>query len=219
MYSRIIFLLLLYCIACAPSRFVKPLAKKQQAVNLSVGGPIISSDDLTVPAPVLTATYGYGIDSSLTGFGAINLTSALYGNVQVELGITKNLFKQRGSVPGISISPVANIIYRPKAGTKVYPQVDINAYWDFNHRRNFFYAGISNWFEFSSNKASSVKQENHWLLSPMIGQTFVRKKWDFTIEAKIIAPNLKNNYSTVEYKTPLGTNGAFGIYFGYTRKF
>ena len=205
--------------SCAPSRFVKPLAKNQQAVNISLGGPIISSDAVTIPAPFFTATYGYGIDSTLTGFGSVNLTSAFFGNVQVELGATKNLLRQKGNRPGISITPVANIIYRPKATTKIYLQLDVNAYWDFNHQRNFFYAGISNWFELSSKKASGLKQQDHWLLSPMLGQTFVRKKWDFTIEAKIIAPGLKNNYSTVEYKTPLGTHGAFGIYFGCTRKF
>lgn len=218
MQHKLLVLLCFFC-SCAPSRFVKPLAKHQQAVSLSVGGPVISSDALTIPAPFLTAAYGYGLDSSLTGFAAVNLTSAIYGNVQVELGVTRNLFRQKGTMPGVSISPVANIIHRPKASAKLYPQVDLNAYWDFNRHRNFFYAGISNWFELSGKKAAGLKQQNHWLLSPQLGQTFVRKQWDFTIEAKIIAPGLKNNYSTVEYKTPFGSNGAFGVYFGYTRKF
>jgi hypothetical protein len=39
------------------------------------------------------------------------------------------------------------------------------------------------------------------------------------VELKIITPNIENNNSTVEYKTPFGTKGALGIYFGYTRKF
>ena len=53
----------------------------------------------------------------------------------------------------------------------------------------------------------------------MLGHIFQRRKWDFTVEVKVIAPNLKNNYNTVDYKTPLGNNGAFGFYIGYTRKF
>jgi hypothetical protein len=41
----------------------------------------------------------------------------------------------------------------------------------------------------------------------------------FTIEARVIAPNLSNEKLVVEYQTPLGTHGAFGVYIGYVRKF
>ncbi len=77
--SVISFLITIYISSCAPACFVKPLADKQKAVNLSVGGPLFKYSDLVVPMPLLTATYGYGIDSTLTGFGALNITSALYG--------------------------------------------------------------------------------------------------------------------------------------------
>jgi hypothetical protein len=204
--------------SCAPTRFVKPLDKNQQAVNVSLGGPVIEFGDLPIPMPFITATYGYGIDSSLTGFASLNVTSALYGNFQSELGVTKRLWKQNGRLPGVSVNPVANIIYRNKSAAKFYPQIDVNAYWDHNRGRNFFYAGLSNWFELESKKAFEEKQQNRWLVTPMIGETFVRRKWNYNIEAKVIAPNISNE-GVVEYKTPLGNNGAFGIYFGITRKF
>ncbi len=205
--------------SCAPSRFVKPLGNDEQAVNLSLGGPVISYSDVPIPMPFLTATYGYGIDSTLTGFGALNLTSLFYGNVQAELGITKQLWAQKGNRPGVSISPVANIIYRNKDAKKFFPQIDINAFWEYNQKRNFFYVGLSNWFELSGKRAFDQEQEKHWLVSPMLGQTFVRRKWNYTAEIKIIAPDVENNTSPVEYKTPLGKKGALGIYFGITRKF
>ena len=206
-------------ISCAPSRFVKPLKEDEQAVNLSLGGPLISYSDVPIPMPFLTATYGYGFDSTLTGFGALNITSLLFGNAQLELGVTKQLIQQRGSRPGISINPVANIIYRNKDAAKFYPQLDINAFWEYNQNRNFFYVGLSNWFELSGKRAFDQEQENQWLLTPMIGQTFVRSKWNYNIEAKIIAPYIDNNTSPVDYKTPFGKKGALGIYFGLTRKF
>jgi hypothetical protein len=65
----VLFFHILIFYSCAPTRFVKPLDKKQQAVNLSLGGPLIGYSGLTIPMPFLTATYGYGIDSTLTGFG------------------------------------------------------------------------------------------------------------------------------------------------------
>ncbi len=205
--------------SCSPTRFVKPLAKRQQAVNLSLGGALISYSKLTIPMPFVTATYGYGIDSTLTAFGSLNVTSLVYGNAQFELGITKQLLQQSGAWPGVSINPVANIIYRNKDASKIYPEIDINAFWDYNHKRNFFYLGVSNWFELSGKRAYDQQQEHHWLFTPMIGETFVRKKWNYNIELKVIAPNIANNTSTVDYKTPFGTHGAFGIYIGCTRKF
>jgi hypothetical protein len=211
--------LIIWVMSCAPARFVKPLAKKQQAVNLSLGGALISYSKLTIPMPFVTATYGIGIDSTLTAFGALNLSSLLYGNAQVELGATKQIFKQRGATPGISITPVANIIYRNKDASKFYPELDMNAFWEYNRKRNFLYVGVSNWFELAGKRVHDQKQEHHWIFTPMIGETFVRSKWNYNIEMKVIAPNIANNTSTVDYKTPFGTHGAFGIYIGCTRKF
>lgn len=168
--------------------------------------------------PFLTATYGYGFTNSLTGFGSLNVTSALYGNLQLEIGATKKLTNQHKLIPGLSVNPVVNIIYRNKHAAKIYPQIDVNAWWDYNNGKNFFYVGLNNWFEVSGKRAFGEKQENRWLLSPMIGQTFVRPKWNYTIEAKVIAPHI-SNASVVDYKTPFNNHGAFGIYFGVTRKF
>jgi hypothetical protein len=215
----ILILLLGYLCSCAPSRFVKPLAAKQKAVSLSLGGPLVAYGNITIPVPFVTAGYGYGFDSTLTGFGAINVTSALYGNIQAELGATKNIFKQQGNLPGLSVTPVLNVISRPGSGTQLYPQADINLYWDYHRKRNFFYVGLCNWIDPYSSKGSGIKQDHHWLMSPLIGQTFVRRKWNYTVEAKVLAPGLDNSHIALDYKTPLGDNGAFGIYFGITRKF
>lgn len=205
--------------ACAPSHFVKPLEKKQHAANLALGGPLIKYGNATIPVPFLTATYGYGIDSTLTGFAAINITSGLYGNLQMEIGATKQVLKQNKYIPGISFNPVINFIYHDKNAKKLYPQLDLNLFWEYGKRKNFVYIGIDNWFELSQKRAFGVKQQNHWIFSPMIGHTFAGKKWNFNIEAKIIAPNLSNKNIVVEYQTPLNKRGTMGIYFGYTRKF
>ncbi len=208
-----------FLFSCAPTRFVKPLEKKQHAANLSLGGPLFKYGTPTIPVPFLTAMYGYGIDSTLTGFATINVTSALYGNLQLELGATKQLLKQHKYFPALSVTPVANIIYRNKDAHKFYPQIDINAFWEYGKRKNFFYIGLDNWFELAQKKAYDIKQPNHWMFSPLIGHDFTGKKWNFKIEAKIIAPNLSNEKLTVEYQTPFKNHGALGIYLGYTYKF
>jgi hypothetical protein len=52
-------------LSCAPSRFVKPLDKGQQAVNLSLGVPLIEFSGLAISTPLITATYGKGFDLAL----------------------------------------------------------------------------------------------------------------------------------------------------------
>ena len=219
--NKIIIIIIAVCFtySCSPTRYVKPLAKKEQAVNLSLGGPLIKYGAATIPIPFLTVNYGYGIDSTLTGFASLNITSALYGNFQMELGATKQVLKQKRYFPALSFTPVANIIYKNKDAHKFYPQLAINAFWEYGKRKNLVYAGIDNWFELASKKAYDINQPNHWIFMPTVGHSFAGKKWNFNIEAKVIAPNLSNQKVVADYQTPFGNHGAFGVYFGYTRKF
>ena len=205
--------------SCAPTRFIKPLAKNQHAANLSLGGALIKFGTATVPIPFLTANYGYGIDSTLTGFASFNITSALYGNFQMELGATKQILKQNKYIPAVGITPVANFIYKNTEAHKLYPQLALNAFWEYGKHKNFVYIGVDNWFELAKKREYDIKQQNHWIFMPMIGHSFARKKWNLNIEAKVIAPNLSNEKLVVDYVTPFKTHGAFGIYLGYTRKF
>lgn len=205
--------------SCSPVRFVKPLAKKEQAANISFGGPLISLGGKTIPIPFLAANYGYGIDSTLTGFASFNITSALYGNFQLELGATKQWIKQHKYLPAIGTTLQFNIIYRDKLTHKIYPQMDLHALWEYGKRKNYFYIGVSNWFELSKTRTLGEPQENHLIFMPLLGHDFRGKKWDVNLETKIIAPNLSNEKIVVDYQTPFGTHGAFGIYLGYTQRF
>jgi hypothetical protein len=215
----IVYLLIITLFSCSPTHFVKPLAKNQHAATVSLGGPLIKFGAAIIPIPFLTANYGYGIDSTLTAFTSLNATSALFGNFQMELGVTKQLLKQNKFIPAVSITPVANIIYRNSDAHKFYPQIAVNAFWEYGKRKNFIYIGLDNWFELAQKSAFDVKQPNHWIFMPTAGHNFTGKKWSFNIEAKVIAPNLSNQKLVVDYQTPFRTHGAFGVYFGCTRKF
>lgn len=205
--------------ACAPARFVKPLAARQQAVNVSLGGPLISYGSAVIPLPFLTATYGRGFTSTLTGFGSVNITSALYGNAQVELGLTKQVLAPHGGVPGVSVSPAATLLYRNPDACRLYPTLDAYAFWDYRQHRSYVYLGLSNWFELRGTRAFDRPQDHHWLLVPLLGTTLGGERWSYTLETKVIAPNIANDYNTAEYRTPFGTHGALGVYLGVTRKF
>jgi hypothetical protein len=217
---QIIYLfIVLFAYSCSPSRFIRPLERDQHAANLSFGGPLIQYDKMTIPVPFLTAAYGYGIDSSLTAYSSLNITSALFGNFQMELGATKQIIQQSNYFPAISINPQINFIYRDAHAHKFYPQFDANFFWEYGERNNYVYVGVSNWFELARKRTLGEPQKDHWYFIPLAGHSFVRQKWNLNVEAKVIAPNLSNRNIVVDYQTPLRDHGAFGVYIGYTRLF
>jgi hypothetical protein len=214
-----LFLISALLASCAPTRFVKPLEEKQHAVNFSLGGPLVAYSGITIPIPLTTLSYGYGIKNNLTAFGSIHTTSLLFGVIQTDIGVVRNLMVQKNFCPGISITPAANLAMDIWQGHfKCWPQVDINAYWNYKQKRNFFYLGFFNWFELSAKKAFNEPQTTHWIFGPHIGHTFVRNKMDYNLEVKYIGPNLSNQDLVVHYKSPFD-KGAMGVYFSITKKF
>lgn len=214
----IIYILTAYIFySCAPSRFVKPLEKGQKAANISLGGPLIGFGDLTIPIPLTTLTGAYGWKENTTVFASWHITSALFQTAQAEIGVVQLLIKQNKFKPAISINPVANLIFN-KTNFNFYPQLDINAYWHYAQKKNFFYVGVNNWFELRQTRTNNLEQQNHWFISPQIGHTFVRNKWNYTLELKYVAINKNHENIVVEYKSP-NSNGAIGVYIGITRKF
>ena len=212
--------LLMWCLnSCAPQRFVKPLAVHQHAVNLSFGGALFDYHKTTIPMPFLTAAYGYGVEKDLTVFSAFNVTSALYGNFQLEAGATWQILHQKDYFPAISVSPIANVIYRNADARKFYPQLAINVFREYGRRKNMVYISLDNWFETAAMRSNDVKQKSHIILMPSVGHSFVYKNWSYQTEVKIIAPNLSNEGLVIDYKTPFGKHGAFGVYVGCTRRF
>lgn len=218
-YRLLLFFFSAFIYSCSPVKYVKPLAKKEHAANVSLGGPLISFANTTIPIPFINANYGYGVDSTLTLFSGINITSALYGNMQAELGLTKQLLRQKNYLPAISITPAANIIYRNKNAFKFYPQFAANLFWEYGKRKNFIYLGCDNWFELSRKRAFGVEQQNRWIFMPTLGHTLVGGRWNLTAEVRVIAPNLSNEKLVVDYQTPLHDKGALGVYISYTYKF
>lgn len=211
---------IIFISSCAPSHFVKPLAKKEKQVNLALGGPVISNLAFPMPIPFINATYGQGLDSSTTLFGGVNITSAVFGNFQTQLGLNRALSISKAKIPGFSISPSINLIFRDAKTIAFYPQLDLNAWWDFgNTKQHYFYAGINNWFELKTIRAHEQPQPTNLIFSPQLGVQFSKGNWRFNIESKMIGPNLSNKDIVVDYLSPLRRNGALGFYFGISKSF
>ncbi|MCC7050402.1 MAG: hypothetical protein IT239_01305 [Bacteroidia bacterium] len=216
--NKILCGLVLILASCSPSQFVKPLAKKEQAVNASFGGPMIANLGAPIPIPFINVNYGYGIDSATTLWGGLNLTSALFGNFQTQLGATRALINNQGAVPGVAATVSTNIIYRNTKAFNFYPQLDINAWWSFGkEKQHYFYTGLSNWFEVKATRAHNEPQLYNWFLIPQAGVRFKKNSWSYFLETKLIAPNVSNRDIVVNYVSPVKNHGAFGVYLGISK--
>jgi hypothetical protein len=216
-----LFLLLLIILlsGCAPTRVVRTLPKGQAAVSAGIGGPLISYKSTMIPMPLTSVSGAYGITEGLSGFAGIHTTSLAFGLFQADLGVTQKLLESKGYRPGLTISPVANLMLdKWQYHFKFYPEADINVYWEYGKRRSYCYLGMFNWFELAAKRAFGQDQPYHWLQGFSIGNTFCGSKWSFTVEGKYIAPFYSNRDLVVTYGS-LGSTGAIGIYFGTTRKF
>jgi hypothetical protein len=206
--------------ACAPSRFVKPLDKGQKAISAHLGGELIKFGGAVIPIPFTSLAYGQGLSAKTTCFGSLHLTSALFGNFQTDFGLVHQLYRNDSLKIGVTISPVINFMCHAfKEDARLFPQLDVNVYHDYGKRKNFVYLGVSNWADLTKTRAHGEKQQYHYILSPQFGNTFVRSKWNYTLELKYIAPGINNKYVVAEYYNPLSKMGALGFYFAATRKF
>jgi hypothetical protein len=207
--------------SCAPARFVEPLDKGEWSVGANLGGPVLDFGGAPIPVPLSAVEVGYGLDSSLTVHGALHATSMLFGNGQLDLGVTYKFVNQNKWIPNVSVSPGVNVIYSPSAKTgKLWPMLDLNAYWNYGKRTNYIYLGVNNYFELSRTMANNQPQNHNWLFSPQLGHILKGKKdkWEMITEFKYIGPNISSEYSFIPYQG-IVNQGAIGFYLGVRRKF
>jgi hypothetical protein len=221
------FFLLVMLASCAPSRYVVPLKKKEQSLSMNLGGPLINFHDLVIPVPFTSINYAYGWKKNTTVFGALHPTALAFGVGQMELGLVHRVHYFEGSKIGISASPVLNLMLdRWEWNLRVYPQVDVNVYWNFmgdlsrhcdcpgdKKTTAYVYLGFTNWFELNRTRANNQAQPNNWLLAPQVGINMGTASWKYSLEVKYMGLFTNNNDVVVSYFNPISSTGAIGAYF------
>lgn len=204
---------------CAPSRYVKPLAKKQSAALFSFGGELIKYSNTPIPIPFTTMGYAYGLTDRITVYANLNSTSALFSNLQTDIGATILLYEKTNKF-GFTVSPALQSAFnlRNKTGFRVWPSIDLNYFLHFKNKPSYLYVGLNSWIEFSKYRAHHEVQEHHLIPNFQLGYTRVRTKWQHQFEIKYLAIGVPNLPGVVEY---IGINGkgTLGIFYSLIRKF
>lgn len=217
--SLFVFSLAFFLVACNASRYVKPLAKKEKAINASFGGPMILFGNLPIPIPLTTAGFGYGLSNKITAFGNLHTTSLMFANFQTDAGLVFGIYEKE-KIFGISATAALQSAFhvRNMTGFRVWPSAELNAYAHFKKSPSFMYAGLGSWIELSDKKAFDEVQDNHLVPDLHVGYMFCHKKWNHQLEAKFIQPG-RNNYPGVAPYIGINKKGALGIYYTAYFKF
>ncbi len=221
--------------SCAPARFVEPLKKGQQVITGNFGGPVAKIPGIgNIPIPYTAIGYGRGLTDKTTIFGNLHTTSLLFGVGQTDLGVSQSIWKN--DQMGVSAQGSMNILVDFYTGAnRFWPQVDANYYFKYGkHSKpvqldamckieskhyNFFYAGLSNWFDPYKTESQGRPNAQFWIPSVQLGHQWIRPKWSYQAELKMLAPNQSNQNIVVDYPSLLQNNGALGLYFGITYHF
>lgn len=210
---------LLFLWNCAPSRYVKPLAKNQSAASFSFGGPLIQFSGAPIPIPFSTLGYAYGVTTDATTYGNLHSTSLLFGNLQLDAGATMQLYKKESKF-GLTASPAVQLAYnvRNKTGFRIWPSADINTYFHFRQKPSYLYAGVNSWFELSALKAHQQVQQRKAIPNVQLGYVIVKTKWQHQFECKYLGIGIPNLPGVVDY-IGISGKGSLGIYYSLVRKF
>lgn len=204
---------------CNTTRIVKPLEQGEVQIGADFGGPMIYFSGLPITIPLTSVHAAYGYKTNTTLFTSIHTTALMFGVIQNEFGLTHQLMKQKRYIPGISVSPILNtFIDTWEANFRIYPQLDLNLYWNYQSKPHLFFISANNWFELSKQKAHGEVQQNQWLPSLGIGHQWNTKRFSIQLESKWLAPTQSNQDIVVDY-VATGNKGAIGIYFGISKKF
>lgn len=204
---------------CAPSRFVKPLQKKQQAVSFTFGGPLIKFSGAVMPIPFSTLGYGYGVGTRVTAYGNLHTTSLLFGNLQTDVGSTIGIYEKANKF-GFSASPAFQIAYnlRNTTGLRMWPSLDLNSYFHFHEKPSYLYAGLNSWFVLSVKKAHGDNQNQHILPNLHAGYTLVKTKWQHQFQISYMGIGVSIYPGVVDY-VGISGKGTLGFHYSLVRKF
>lgn len=220
-FIRIIWLLFLsfFLCFCSPTQLVKPLKKSEQAVNFTFGGPLIKFAGAPIPIPFTTVGYQYGVSTKFTTNISLHTTSLIFGNLQTTLGGLVSLYEKENTF-GFTASPALQTAYsiRNKTGFRLWPSLDLNAYFHIRKKPSFIYLGANTWFELSKYSAHNEPQTKHILPNIHSGYMLVKTKWQHQFEVKYLGIGMPNLPGVVDY-IGLSHKGAFGLYYSLIRKF
>ena len=206
------FALIGICMSCSPTKIVVPLQEGQVQIGATLGRPKVNSGSI----PLMGIYAAKGISNATTAYGSAQLSSALFGTIQVDGGVVKGLRPSSGILPGLSYSYGGNLFVSSRDyATRIYPETGFNVFWQqgahiINLSANTWVDPT--WFLTEYNQGR--------ILAPSLGAGYrLRYKWiEFQTELKIVNPTREIMIPQAYVPSTFGLGGR-GLYWGIALNF
>lgn len=212
MRKSMYFALLGFCMSCSPTKIVVPLQEGQVQIGATLGRPKVNSGSI----PLMGIYAAKGISNTTTAYGAAQLSSALFGTIQLDGGMVKGLRPSSGILPGFSYSYGGNLFVSSRDyATRIYPETGFNVFWQqgahiINLSANTWVDPT--WFLTEYNQGQ--------ILAPSLGAGYrLRYKWiELQTEYKIVNPTREIMIPQAYVPSTFGLGGR-GLYWGIALNF
>ncbi|MBW2461196.1 MAG: hypothetical protein JRH11_06085 [Deltaproteobacteria bacterium] len=213
--------LLVIVAACAPVRRVAPVEVGQHILSAGFGGPIAEvgrGTGIYMPAPVITAGYGYGLHELFDLEAGLQVTELFVGGLALDAGVNFRPLRPEGFRPGL-IFPVKVHGLVPFRGRgvdtmRLYPDIGVTALWQWPDRHFYTYVGVTVWFDLAS-RGDGNDQPSRVLPVMHLGQTLGNEIWQFSVELRYYTPNISDEFRLVDV-ADLGGQGSLGAVLGFS---
>lgn len=204
--------------SCSSVRRIRPLPKGQMAISGSVGGPLTSVGDVTIPLPLVSLAVNYGAASRWDLQAGVHLTSAFFGIAHFDAGVNWHPWGSNRFRPGLLVSPKLSFLtdFSP-SGFRLYPSCAFTGFWEITPRWAI-YTGLDNWWELRVLRTDGRPQEHRWLPTLHLGISLCSKKWEYVLESKLFLPGVDNSGRPVK-NVGLDQKGMLGFFIGISRAF
>ena len=195
--------------ACGTTQSVRPLGAGRSAVDLSIGGPLITSP-FVAPVPVTVAGYRRGLDDRSDAFGRVHVIPAMFRILGVDAGASRLLLRDRGLVPALNASAQA-MFFAGRGGVMAVPAASLTASWATGPW--LLYAGTQHAVSFGRMLEGSGALF-HW--SPYVGASRDVGRWTYGAELRWLEANVGSD--TLVWWQGMGGRGAIAPSFSIARK-
>ena len=202
---------------CSTAHTARPLGKGNQAIHLSIGGPVAGVGSPSTYVPLTTLTYKVGLTDRADFFVGWHVLETFVnnGNLYFDLGASYYLLEQKGARPGLSAALTFSPLLNGRSG---WASLDLQATasWAIGAReRHLLYVGFHNYLTPVRNGTVPTPV---YTLSPYVGGQLrlgKKRRLGLGIEIKWHRPYANTKNSVVGYVGP-GNQGALAFLGGVT---
>jgi len=197
---------------CGTVASVRPLGKDNSSLSLTSAGPVAPVFGIDMPIPYAVLRYRRGLNDNTDFHCGLHATMLYLGNLGIDVGLTKHLFRQSGWRPALALEASAYYLYHLNelSTIRAFPEVSAFARYDLFSNRHALYLGSHALVQYNS---------PYVIIAPFLGFEFNIGHFGLNLEGKWYAPTENTKYRVVDYQLKPFDHGAIGFAWGVSYRF